>query len=58
MGFKINSSSVHARLSKMKATIKNIAFLAATSNLAVNQLMECEVAMAVIAKVAFVKEPK
>jgi hypothetical protein len=42
----------------MEVTIENIAFLAATSNFAVNQLMECGVAVAVIAKVAFTKEPK
>jgi hypothetical protein len=58
MGFKTNSSLVHTRLSKMEATIKNIASPAATGNLAVNQLMECEAAVVVTAKVMSVEEPK
>jgi hypothetical protein len=58
MGLKTDSSHVDARLSKMEAAIKNIVSFAATSNLAVNQLMECEAATAVIAKVASTEEPK
>jgi hypothetical protein len=58
MGLKIDNSLVDARLSKMEAAIKNIVSLAAVSNLATNQLMECKVAMIVTAKVAFTKEPK
>jgi hypothetical protein len=43
----------------MEAAIENIASsLVAASNLAVNQLMEREAAMAVIVKVAFAEEPK
>ncbi len=57
MGLKIDNSLVDARLSKMEAAIKNIVSLA-VGNLAANQLMECKVAMIVIAKVAFTKEPK
>ncbi len=38
--------------------MENIVFLAATRNLAVNKLMEREVAMAVTAKVASVEELK
>jgi hypothetical protein len=57
MGLKIDNSPVDARLSKMEAAIKNIVSLA-VGNLAANQLMECKVAMIVIAKVAFTKEPK
>ncbi|CAK9252615.1 unnamed protein product [Sphagnum jensenii] len=58
MGFKINSSLVDTWLSKMKATIENIASFVAIGNLAVNHLMEHEAAVAMIAKVAFAKEPK
>jgi len=58
MGLKIDSSLVDMRLSKMKAAIENIASLVAIGNLAVNQLMEREVATTIIAKVAFVEEPK
>ncbi len=36
----------------MEVTIKHIMSLATASNIAVNQLMECEAAAAVIAKVA------
>jgi hypothetical protein len=57
-GFKTNSSLVDTRLSKMEATIENIAFFAGVGNLVVNQLMEREAVVAVIAKVAFVEEPK
>jgi hypothetical protein len=42
----------------MKATIKNMAFHTATGNLAVNQLMEREVAPTVTSKATFSKEPK
>jgi hypothetical protein len=36
MGFKTDSSHVDAWLSKMEATIKNIAFLVVIGNLVVN----------------------
>jgi hypothetical protein len=36
MGFKTDSSPVDMRLSKMEATIENIASLAAAGNLTVN----------------------
>jgi hypothetical protein len=42
----------------MEATIENIASLAATGNLAVNQLMERETAMAITAKPMFTEEAK
>jgi hypothetical protein len=58
MGIKTNNSPVNARLSKMEAAIQNIASLIAIGNLAVNQLMECEAAVAITAKAAFAKEPK
>jgi hypothetical protein len=58
MGFKTNNSSINARLLKLKVAIKNITFLAAVGNFAVNQLMEQEAIVAVTAKVAFVEEPK
>jgi len=58
MGLKNDSSPVDAHLSKMKATIENIASLAATNNLVVNQLMEHKAAVTVIAKAMFPEEPK
>jgi hypothetical protein len=58
MGLKTNSSPADMRLSKMEAAIENIVFLAATSNLAVNLLMECEVAMAFTTNATFTKDPK
>ncbi len=57
-GFKIDSSLVDVWLSKMEATIENIAFLAVVGNLAINQLMECKATVVVTTKAAFVKEPK
>jgi hypothetical protein len=42
----------------MEVAIKNNVSLTIVSNLVVNQLMECEVTMVVIAKVASTKEPK
>ncbi len=42
----------------MEATIENIASLVAASNLAVNQLMECEAAAAITTKAMSTKEPK
>jgi hypothetical protein len=42
----------------MEVAIENIASLATTSNLTVNQLMECEVAMTITVKVASTEEPK
>ncbi len=58
MGLKTHSSPVDARLSKMEATIENIAFLAIVGNLAINQLMEHEAAVAIIAKVMPTEYPK
>ncbi|CAK9271015.1 unnamed protein product [Sphagnum jensenii] len=58
MGLKIDNSSIDMWLSKMEAAIENIAFLAVIGNLVVNQLMECKVAMAIIAKAAFTEAPK
>jgi hypothetical protein len=58
MALKTNSSPVDMRLSKMEATIKNIASLTAVGNLAINQLMEHKAAVAVIAKVTCAEEPK
>jgi hypothetical protein len=58
MGLKTDSSLVDARLSKMEVAIENIASLAVVCNLVVNQLMECEVVVAITAKVASTKEPK
>ncbi len=57
MGFKTNNPLVDVRLSKTKATIKNIASLTAVGNLAVNQLMEHKATAVVTTKVAFAKEP-
>jgi len=57
-GLKTNSSSVDARLSKMEASIENIAFLAAAGNLVVNQLLECEAAIVVTTKAVSTEEPK
>jgi hypothetical protein len=58
MGLKTNSSSVDAQLSKMEATIENIASLAAVGNLAVNQLMGHEATTVVTTRVASIEEPK
>jgi hypothetical protein len=58
MGLKTNSPPIDARLSKMEAAIENIASLVAAGNLAVNQLMERETAVVIIAKVMFTEEAK
>jgi hypothetical protein len=58
MGLKTNSPPIDAQLSKMEATIENIASLATTGNLAVNQFMECEMAMAITAKAVSTEETK
>jgi hypothetical protein len=58
MGFKINSSLVDMRLSKMEVAIENIASLTTDGNLAVNQLMKREVVVAIIAKAMSIEEPK
>jgi hypothetical protein len=42
----------------MEAAIENIASFMVASNLAVNQLMECEAAAAVTTKAMFTEEPK
>jgi hypothetical protein len=62
VGLKTNNSPIDARLSKMEATIENIASLATVGNLAVNQLgyklMEHEAAAVITTKDASTKEPK
>jgi hypothetical protein len=58
MGLKTDSPPIDARLSKMEVVIENIACLAMASNLAVNQLMECETKMAITTKVVSTKEAK
>jgi hypothetical protein len=58
MGLKTDSSLVDTWLSKMEATIQNIASLAAVNNLMINQLMEHKVPTIIIAKATFAKEPK
>jgi preprotein translocase subunit SecF len=58
MDLKINSSHVHARLSKIEVAIENIKSFTAVGNLAVNQMMERKVAMVVTTKVVYVEEPK
>jgi hypothetical protein len=47
MGLKIDNSPVDPRLFKMEAAIENIVSLVTVGNLAVNQLMEREAAIAV-----------
>jgi hypothetical protein len=42
----------------MEVAIQNVTFLAAISNLAINQLMEWEAVATFTANVAFVEEPK
>jgi hypothetical protein len=58
MGLKTNISLVDTRLSKMEAAIENITSLTATSNLAINQLMERKAATIVTTKAASGEEPK
>jgi hypothetical protein len=58
MGLKTDSSPVDTLLSKMKATIENIASFTTAENLAVNQLMEHKATKAITAKVASTEEPK
>ncbi len=58
MGLKTNSSPIDVQLSKMEVTIENIAFLAAVSNLANNQLMEHKATMALTANVTSAEKPK
>jgi hypothetical protein len=58
MGLKTDSSPVNARLSKMEATIENIASLVTVDNLVVNQLIVRKAAVVVTTKVAYTKEPK
>jgi hypothetical protein len=57
MGFKIGSSPIDTRLSKMEAAIEHITFLTATGNITINQLMEHEADGVIIAKVASMEEP-
>jgi hypothetical protein len=58
LGLKTDSPPIDARLSKMEAVIENIASLVTASNLAVNQLMERETTMAIIAKAVSTEEAK
>ncbi len=58
MGLKTDSSPIDMWLSKMKAAIENIAFLAPVGNLVINQLMEREAVVVVTAKATSMKEPK
>jgi hypothetical protein len=58
LGPQTDNSFVDAWLSKMEVIIENIASLIVIGNLAINQLMEREVVVIVIAKAAFTKEPK
>jgi hypothetical protein len=58
MGLKTDSPPVDVRLSKMEVAIENITFLVVVGNLAVNQLMERETAMAITAKALFTEEAK
>ncbi len=58
MGLKTNISLVDVRLSKMEAAIENIVSLAVVSNLAINQLMEHEVATTITAKAVSTEKPK
>jgi hypothetical protein len=58
MGLKTNSSPIDTRLSKMEAAIENIVSLTIASNLAVNQLIECEATAIVATKAMSAEEPK
>ncbi len=58
MGLKTNNSPIDVRLSKMEATIENIASLAAIGNLAINQLIEHEAITSFTTNVASIEEPK
>jgi len=58
MGLKTNNSPADAWLSKMEATIENIASLTVDGNLVINQLIERKVATTIIAKVAYAEKPK
>jgi hypothetical protein len=58
MGLKTDSPPIDARLSKMEVVIENMASLAVADNLAINQLMERETAMAITAKVVSTEEVK
>ncbi len=57
LGLKTDNSPIDVQLSKMKAAIENIAFLADVGNLAVNQLMERKVATTITTKAASTEEP-
>jgi hypothetical protein len=58
MGLKTDNSPIDTRLSKMEATIENIASLTTASNLAVNQLIEREATTTATTKATFTEEPK
>jgi hypothetical protein len=58
MGFKTDSPPIDARLSKMEVAIENIASLAVVGNLAVNQLLEREMTVTIIAKAVTTAEAK
>jgi hypothetical protein len=58
MDFKIDSSSIDARLSNMEVAIENIVSFMTVGNLAINQLIEHEAATVVTIKPASAEEPK
>jgi len=58
MGLKTDNSPIDTRLSKMEATIENIASLTTASNLAINQLIEREATTTATTKAMFTEEPK
>jgi hypothetical protein len=58
MSLKTDSSPIDTWLSKMEVAIENIVSFVAANNLAINQLMEHEVATVVTTKVASMEEPK
>jgi hypothetical protein len=58
MGLKTNNSHVDTWLSKMEATIENIASLTVDGNLAINQLIKRKVATTIIAKAVYAEKPK
>jgi hypothetical protein len=58
MGLKTDNSLVDVWLSKMEATIENIASLVAVGNLVINQLIEREATTTITTKITFMEEPK
>jgi hypothetical protein len=58
MGLKTDNSPIDMRLSKMEATIENIAFFTTANNLVVNQLIKREATITTTTKATSTKEPK